>query len=50
MTLCPIALAAGCKKCPVVKLCPLKTLLGNFEPGQPNAPKPDGSDAQPKDD
>lgn len=29
MTLCPIALAAGCKKCPAFSICPLKTVLGD---------------------
>jgi hypothetical protein len=30
MTLCPVALAASCKKCPVVSVCPLKTVLGDY--------------------
>ncbi len=29
MTICPIAVVAGCSKCPVVKICPLKTVLGD---------------------
>jgi hypothetical protein len=29
MTLCPIALAVGCEKCPALSICPLKTVLGN---------------------
>ncbi len=29
MTLCPIALAVGCQKCPAFKICPVKTLLGD---------------------
>ena len=29
MTLCPIALAASCKKCPAFTFCPLKTVLGD---------------------
>ena len=29
MTLCPIAIVAGCQKCPAVKVCPLKTVLGD---------------------
>jgi hypothetical protein len=29
MTVCPVALAVGCKRCPVVNLCPLKGVLGN---------------------
>lgn len=33
MTLCPIAVVAGCQKCPAFSICPLKTVLGD-------APKP----------
>jgi hypothetical protein len=29
MTLCPVALAVGCEKCPMFKICPLKTVLGD---------------------
>jgi len=31
MTICPIALAVGCKKCPAFKFCPLTTVLGDQE-------------------
>ena len=31
MTLCPIALAVGCVKCPMVKFCPLKETLGDYK-------------------
>ncbi len=31
MTLCPIALAAGCQKCPAFKVCPLKTVIGDHK-------------------
>ncbi len=42
MTLCPIALVAGCAKCPAVSICPLKTVLGD-------APKPSATQpAHPK--
>ncbi len=34
MTLCPVALAIGCKKCPIVRICPVKTLIGDYKPGQ----------------
>ncbi|MCA8966520.1 MAG: hypothetical protein KDC48_16690 [Planctomycetes bacterium] len=37
MTVCPIALMSGCRKCPVVGLCPLKTVVGDYEPDE-NAP------------
>jgi hypothetical protein len=29
MTLCPIALVAGCAKCPAFSVCPLKTIIGD---------------------
>ncbi len=36
MTVCPIAIVAGCRKCPAFSVCPLKTVLGD----QPKAPEP----------
>jgi hypothetical protein len=36
MTLCPIAIVAGCKKCPAFSVCPLKTVIGD-------APKDDAA-------
>jgi hypothetical protein len=29
MTLCPIAIVAGCKKCPAFSVCPLKSVIGD---------------------
>ncbi len=29
MTLCPYAIVAGCEKCPILKVCPLKNIIGN---------------------
>ena len=41
MTLCPVALAVGCAKCPAFSFCPLKTVIGDV-------PKPvDGKPAVP---
>ncbi len=37
MTLCPIAIVAGCEKCPAFKICPLKGVLG--DQGKPAAPQ-----------
>lgn len=38
MTLCPIALVAGCKKCPAFSVCPLKSVIGDQpKPGQESA-------------
>jgi len=31
MTICPIALAVGCKKCALVKICPAKEIIGNYK-------------------
>jgi hypothetical protein len=31
MTLCPVALAAGCKKCPVFSVCPAKSIIGDYK-------------------
>ena len=30
MTLCPVALAVHCTGCPIVKVCPAKTILGDY--------------------
>ena len=39
MTVCPIALVAGCAKCPAFKVCPLKSVLGD----QKSPPSQDAS-------
>jgi hypothetical protein len=38
MTLCPIAIVAGCKKCPAFNVCPLKSVIGDHVKDEP-APK-----------
>ena len=30
MTLCPIAIVAGCKKCPAFTVCSLKSVIGDY--------------------
>ena len=44
MTLCPIAVVAGCRKCPAFSVCPLKGVIGdhkNAEPAErPETPAP----------
>ena len=40
MTLCPIALVAGCQKCPIVALCPLKGVIGDDREPEEVAPPP----------
>lgn len=39
MTVCPIAIAVGCKKCPAFSVCPLKSVLGD-QPKAGEAPPP----------
>jgi hypothetical protein len=45
MTLCPIAVVAGCQKCPAFKVCPLKSVIGDQK--KPEA-TPSPSEAKPK--
>ncbi len=40
MTLCPIAVVAGCQKCPAFKICPLKGILGDKPKTAVLAPEP----------
>ncbi len=42
MTLCPIAIAVGCKKCPAFAVCPLKSVIGDYmkEDEAKAAPRP----------
>lgn len=30
MTLCPIAIAIGCRRCAIVKVCPVKSVIGDY--------------------
>lgn len=39
MTLCPIAIAVGCKKCPAFSVCPVKGTLGDFKKSDATAAK-----------
>jgi hypothetical protein len=32
MVLCPIAIAVGCKKCPIFSVCPVKSVIGDYKP------------------
>lgn len=48
MTICPVALAVGCKKCPVFSICPLKSVIGDHKKGAtpssaPGAKKKEGN-------
>ena len=47
MTLCPIALAAGCRKCPAFKVCPLKGVIGDYKPPATTEPAAKPEDKPP---
>ena len=41
MKICPVAIAVGCRKCPVFNVCPVKEIIGDYKPGdrpEPAAP------------
>lgn len=44
MTLCPIALAVGCRKCPAFSVCPLKAIIGDFKPTEQADTKPQANE------
>jgi hypothetical protein len=52
MTLCPIAIVAGCKRCPLFAVCPLKTVIGDQStktastPTDPDKPETGNGDSQ----
>lgn len=39
MTLCPVALVSGCKKCAIFSMCPLKGVIGDYRKDSGAAPK-----------
>lgn len=42
MTLCPIAIAVGCKRCALFNVCPAKGVIGDYkaESEKPKSPQP----------
>lgn len=40
MVICPVALAVGCKKCPIFTVCPVKGIIGDYK-------KPEAEDTKP---
>lgn len=40
MTLCPVALAVGCLKCPAFKICPAKGVIGDYKKDTPTNTTP----------
>jgi len=46
MTLCPVAIVAGCKKCPAFAVCPLKSVIGDYKKPEDAQTKQDANQAQ----
>ena len=42
MTLCPIAIVAGCSKCPAFNVCPLKGVIGDYKEPESKGAAPAG--------
>ncbi|WP_081644664.1 hypothetical protein [Arenimonas oryziterrae] len=40
MVICPIAVAVGCRKCPVFSVCPVKNIIGDAAEAKPATAKP----------
>lgn len=47
MTVCPIAIVATCRKCPVFSVCPLKGVIGDHVKDAPPAATPKGASRKP---
>jgi hypothetical protein len=47
MTLCPVALVAGCRKCPAFSVCPLKGVIGDYRKEDDAQPKQPAASAKP---
>jgi hypothetical protein len=45
MVICPIAIAVGCRKCPIFGICPVKGLIGDYKPDEKakNPPRQDST-------
>ena len=47
MTLCPVALAVGCKKCALFSMCPLKGVIGDYKKEEDVRAKQQSAPAKP---
>ena len=48
MTLCPVAIAAGCKKCFLFSLCPAKSIIGDYQKEADSSFRTSDEDSQPE--
>ncbi len=42
MVLCPVAIAVGCRRCPIFAICPVKGVIGDYKKGAHTAAKTTG--------
>lgn len=49
MTLCPIALAVGCRKCFAFQACPLKGVIGDYRKEEDAQARQPGNEEKPGD-
>ena len=49
MTVCPVAIAVGCKKCPIFAVCPVKGIIGDYKKEEAAPPKaaPESAKSEP---
>jgi hypothetical protein len=48
MVICPVALAVGCVRCPIFKVCPVKGVIGDYKkPAEVVAKPPASASARP---
>jgi hypothetical protein len=48
MKICPIALAVGCRKCPIFAICPAKGIIGDYRKQDDEPVKAAASASRPK--
>jgi hypothetical protein len=49
MTICPVAIAVGCKKCPIFSVCPAKSVIGDYEKAGDSSSQPSEPTEKPED-
>jgi hypothetical protein len=47
MVICPIAIAVGCRKCPIFGICPVKGVIGDYKPDETAKKTPQSGKAKP---
>jgi hypothetical protein len=48
MVICPVAIAVGCKKCPIFNVCPVKSIIGDQKAPADDDKKPASKSASSK--